>query len=87
MRYIAQEIYELIESNNSTELNSWGEECGRGYSAETIAAFSEAVAQLRIAEAYVQRIDWLVSGDDREEDFHSRLADDLAEIAGGVESL
>jgi hypothetical protein len=84
IREIAQEIEELIASNNSTELNRWGEELGRGYNAATIAAFSEAVAQLRIAEAYVQRIDWLVSCDDSEECFHRRLDEDLAKIAGGA---
>lgn len=84
MHDIACKITELIASNGSTELDRWGDEMGRGYSAETIAAFSEAVAQLRIAEAYAQRIDWLVSGDDCEERFLARLDEDLAKIAGGA---
>jgi hypothetical protein len=78
MRDIAQEIEELIASNNSTELNRWGDEMGRGYSDETLDQFRQALHFLHMAEIYTQRIDWLVSGDDSEECFHRRLADDLA---------
>ena len=48
--------------------------------AETIEQFSEAVRVLRRAEVYAQRIDWLLSGDDGEDTFHSRLAEDLAAL-------
>lgn len=78
---IAQSITELIESNDSQHKNSWGETVGRNYSPETIARFREAIHALRIAEIYVQRVDWLVSGDDGEDSFHSRLADDLAKLS------
>ena len=37
----------------------------------------EAVQQLRIAAVYAQRVDWLLSGDDGEESFIERLAEDL----------
>jgi hypothetical protein len=37
----------------------------------------EAVKQLKIAAIYVQRIDWLLSGDDSEEGFIKRLSKDL----------
>jgi len=33
---------------------------------------------LELAGIYLQRIDWLVSGDDSEESFHERLQEDLS---------
>ena len=35
---------------------------------------------MEIAEAYAQRVDWLVSGDDGEESFHERLKEDLDDL-------
>ena len=37
----------------------------------------EAVKQLKIAAIYAQRVDWFLSGDDGEESFIERLAEDL----------
>ena len=50
------------------------------YSKETVAEFRKAVRLLRKAYVYVQRIDWLLSGDDGEDNFHSRLKEDLEEL-------
>lgn len=50
------------------------------YKPETIERFKQAVIALKIAYVFAQRIDWLVSGDDGEEDFHKRLLKDLNEI-------
>lgn len=44
---------------------------------ETIETMKEAYKQIRIAEIYATRIDWMMSGDDGEEDLHERLKDDL----------
>lgn len=44
---------------------------------ETIAAFRDAVLALRTAEVFAQRVDWFLSGDDGEENFHKRLKEDL----------
>ena len=41
-----------------------------GYSEETLEKFSLTVKRLRQAAEMVQRIDWLISGDDSEESFH-----------------
>jgi hypothetical protein len=49
------------------------------YSPETIAEFNEAVRLLRRAYIYVQRIDWLVCGDDTPAAFHKRLHAQLKE--------
>lgn len=50
------------------------------YTEETIKEFKTAIRTLRMAQVYAQRADWLISGDDGEESFHERLAEDLANI-------
>lgn len=77
---IADSIEQLIWDNNSEELNEWGDRKSRDYTEETISEFRIAVQMLRRAEIYVQRIDWLVSGDDGEDNLHKRLALDLAAL-------
>jgi hypothetical protein len=37
------------------------------------------INHLRLAEIYMQRLDWLVSGDDSQRDFIKRLREDLDE--------
>ena len=46
---------------------------------ETYKQFKDAIRFLEIANIYIHRIDWLVSGDDNEAEFHKRLAEDLKE--------
>ena len=75
--YIADELEQLILQNDSEELNQWGDRVGRQYTAETIEQFETALGLVRRAQIYVQRIDWLVSGDDGEESFHARLKQEL----------
>ena len=71
---IADSIEASIEVNNvKSEEFEWVQE----YSAETIAEFKTAVDLLRRARIYAQRIDWLLSGDDSEKDFHKRLKEEL----------
>jgi len=74
---IADMVEQLIISNDNTELNEWGEQKGRHYSDKTIGEFAKGLQLLRQACVYAQRIDWLVSGDDGEDSFHSRLNEDL----------
>lgn len=47
---------------------------------ETINAMKEAYRQIRIAEIYAERVDWMMSGDDSEECFRERIKEDLAEF-------
>lgn len=49
------------------------------YPDEVLMKFIEAVRLLRKAEIYAHRIDWLLSGDDGEEQFLRRLNQDLNE--------
>lgn len=77
---IADEISEEIRTNDSTKDNGWGGTIGNQYSKETIDKFKEAAKELRIAQVKVQRIDWLLSGDDGEETFHKRWVEDLTQV-------
>jgi hypothetical protein len=47
------------------------------YSDETLEKFAEARDTLIRASKMVQRVDWLVSGDDGEESFHDRWAEEV----------
>lgn len=77
---IADDIEGYILKNDDKTLNDWGDTNGRGYTEETIQEFKLAVWYLRQAFVYTQRVDWLISGDDGEETFHSRLASDLKNL-------
>lgn len=72
-------IEDLIFKNNSERTNDWGERI-EPYSSVTIDRFREAVDLLKCAYIYAHRIDWLESGDDSEEDFHTRLTDELIKL-------
>lgn len=74
---IADGINQLILTNDSNEKNEWGDVRGRHYSEETLKRFKEAEEMLRKALVYAHRIDYLVSGDDSEESFHTRLEEDI----------
>ena len=44
---------------------------------KTIETMKEAYKQIRIAEIYATRVDWVMSGDDGEDDLQERLSEDL----------
>jgi len=69
---MADDIEKLVRANDSTATDQWGYKIGYGFKPETITRFKEAVATLRRAGAMAQRVDWLVCGDDGEDNFHKR---------------
>ena len=71
IRLVAEEIDELILSNDDQSKDGWGQE-GNNFPPEIIEKFQEAAHALRRAEEMAHRIDWLVSGDDGEESFLER---------------
>ena len=77
IEHIADQVEQMILDNDSEELNEYGDQKGYHYSKETMAEFRKAFIILRQAHIYVQRIDWLVSGDDGEDSFHRRLKNEL----------
>lgn len=78
--YIADEVEELIRKNGSEEKDEWGYNRHSAYDEKTIDKFIEGLLVLRMAQVYAQRIDWLVSGDDGEDSFISRLKNDISEL-------
>ena len=60
--------------------NEWGSEFAHHYTPETIEEFEKAMVVLKLAYVYAQRIDWLLSGDDGEDSFHTRLQAQLGEL-------
>lgn len=47
---------------------------------KSIETMKEAYRQIRIAEIYAQRVDWMMSGDDGEETMQKRLAEELRSL-------
>jgi len=84
---IADEVDQLIISNDSTELNDYGDTKGHGFSPETIEQFKSGLQLLKMAAIYAQRIDWLVSGDDSEDSFLYRLECDLRKLERDTSEL
>ena len=74
---IARDIEEEIRDNKSNELDVFGNPRGRQYSRKVIKAMKYAVRLLREADIFVNRIDYLLSGDHGEESFLQRLKEDL----------
>lgn len=74
---IAEDIAQIIRNNKNEELDEWGSKKGYFFPDEVIEEFKKAVQILDTAYVYVQRIDYLLSGDDGEDSFHSRLKDEL----------
>lgn len=63
--------YDYILENHHTIPNRYN------FSEKTIDEMKKGLDYLRKASIYAQRIDWLISGDDGEEEFHERLIEDL----------
>lgn len=94
--YIADQIGEVIVKNGlektreelkneSWRDDSWYDKYPEDkfhykYPDEVIEKMKEAVKALKIAQEYAQRVDWLLSGDDGEESFLSRLEENLKKI-------
>lgn len=72
MEDIAVEIDRIVDENDSTEKNDYGDEIGYHYPPLIIERFKKAAHTIRQAQEMAQRVDWLVSGDDGEETFLSR---------------
>ena len=80
---IADEIEQIIFTNDSTEKNDFGFDEGNHFSRETITKLREAVLTIKKAQIMAHRIDWLVSGDDSEDTFHERLSEDMEMLLRG----
>lgn len=66
---------EIIDNNAEPRPKDWFEP--NNFREETIAEFKKGIEYIKKAQIYVQRIDWLLSGDDDEESFLKRLKEEL----------
>jgi hypothetical protein len=87
LKEIAESIQRVIDDNLKEVKNEdrWHEVWDDriyyyDYPEEIIAKFKEGVELLLKAQVYVQRIDWLLSGDDGEKTFLERLQEDLKQL-------
>lgn len=78
-----EELQELVKNNDDNTLNDFGDKKGLFFSLKTVRRFEQAAVLVKLAQHFVHRVDWLVSGDDGEETFHERLK----EIELSVEEL
>ena len=92
---ISEDIEELIKNNGKEKTNEELKDCGwrdpdwyekypedkfhPKYLDEVIKEFGNGVKAIKKAQIYLQRIDWLLSGDDGEESFLTRLKQELNE--------
>lgn len=75
---VARRIQREI-ADNKKKPDWWNEKDweGQKWRNETIQEFKNGLEIIRKAYVYMQRIDYLLSGDDGEETFHERLKEDL----------
>ena len=90
----AEDLERIIETNNKEKtkeiLSTFDydengevyEDCKYyyGYEEKTIEHFKDAVFAFKKAAIYMQRVDWLLCGDDGEDDFQKRLEKELKEL-------
>ena len=78
LEYISDEIEQVIREFERGDKSEWGDYPKWDFkNPKTIDEFRKAIELLKMARIYTQRIDWLLSADDGEEDFHERLKLDL----------
>jgi hypothetical protein len=84
IRNIIEGIEDVIEKNGKKieykpgyRRNEWDSEYHYEYPPDIIEEFKNGLHILKQAYVYVQRIDWLIAGDDGEDSFRKRLKDDL----------
>lgn len=52
----------------------------QNYEEETLQNMAEAVNVIRCAAIYIERIDWLMAGDDDDDSFNRRLKEQLSKL-------
>lgn len=85
---IAESIQKLIDQNGKAKVDEdlYGFETDPldkvhyKYPDNILEQFQVGILYLKLAQIYTQRIDWLVSGDDSEESFITRLNEDLQKL-------
>lgn len=73
---IVGELESLLKLNPEEKRMLWYD-----FSEETFNEMRTAITYLKIAQVYVNRLDYLISGDDGEDTFHSRLKEELSQVS------
>ena len=77
--YIIKDIKEEIERNNDPENDDYCDDVSNRFDEKTMNRFRETVKVLEKASIMVNRIDYLLEGDDSEETFHELWEDEIRE--------
>lgn len=80
---MAEDIDTLVRNNGTPDEYGYA----HNYTPETLKKFQEAVDALKLAHAMVQRVDWLVSGDDGEDSFHERWEEEVKPLLPAVKKM
>ena len=80
--YKQYHIQDIIEKLKETKVKVENDEEYYQYDRklELLQEISNGLGYLNLATIYTQRLDWLFSGDDGEDNFHLRLKEDLANL-------
>lgn len=73
---MADTIDTVIKNNHKKDEYN----CSYDFSEETLEKFKEAALTARIAGAMLQRVDWLLMGDDGEKEFRRRWEIELKKV-------
>ena len=83
LQEISDSIEQVIHEFERGDKSEWGDYPKWNFqNPQTIGEFRKAIELLKIAQIYAGRIDWLLSGDDGEENFHERLKWDIEQLEG-----
>jgi hypothetical protein len=78
LQFRLSEVVDIIEKEIETNhITKKGFEYPKDFNEKTIEEFKTGIQVIKAAQIYMQRIDWLLSGDDSEDSFHQRLEKDL----------
>lgn len=73
IRDLAEKLQYEVDRNDDNGDGLWHP----GYAHNTVAHIQHTQWLAKMLAVYLQRVDWLMSGDDSEESFHNRLREDL----------
>jgi len=73
----AEDVRQIVATNDDERRDAWDVSRGRQYPPEVLREFRVGALLMDLAHIYWHRMDWLLSGDDGEETFLSRLREDL----------
>lgn len=83
LREAANDIAQTVTDNDRDDTNKYGDRIGSHYSPAVIEKFKVAAQTARLAAAMIQRVDWLICGDNGEDSFLRRWDEELAKLSDG----